>query len=277
MSRKLSLLKVIFPLALGGMLLIPPAWADDNSAGKSFFFYSRCQLTALSPEGSFNPSQQTLVQRPLHVAAISSLGFELPSGEKTIGPKSKGKAFFLSLLLPGMGERYAGSKKMSYVFLTSEVLLWAGYGSFWTYGQWRKEDYRVFAATHAGVDLAGKTDTYFVNIGNYADIYEYNQAKLRQRNLDDYYRDTEAYFWQWDSAGNRAKFEGIRIASDRAFNRSLFTLGGILANHLISAIHAVWAVHRHNRHFQEPGISWQLRLEEFGWGKKVELAIGKSF
>ena len=56
-------------------------------------------------------------------------------------PKSKGKAFFLSLLLPGLGERYVGSNTKSQIFVGTEVLLWLGYAGFNRYSAWRKEDY----------------------------------------------------------------------------------------------------------------------------------------
>ena len=162
-------------------------------------------------------------------------------------PKSKGKAFLFSFILPGLGERYVGADRKATVFMATELTLWLSYAGFKTYRDWRKEDYKTYAATHAGVDLDGKSDSYFVDVGNYDTIYDYNAAKLRQRNLADYYRDIEANFWQWESQQHREKFDQLRISADRADNRSLFVIGAIFANHILSAIDAVWSAHRYEK------------------------------
>jgi hypothetical protein len=173
--------------------------------------------------------------------------------------KSRGKAFLLSVLLPGLGERYAGANKKSQIFLGTEIGLWLGYAGFLTYGDWRQEEYQSFAAAHAGIDPKGKTDAYYVNIGNYSDIDQYNAAKLRQRDLYDYYRDFDTWHWHWDSAENQARFDQMRVAADRANNRATFVLGAIFANHLLSAIDAVWSVHQFNRD-QASRVEWNLQF-----------------
>ena len=152
---------------------------------------------------------------------------------------SKVKAFFFSFLLPGAGEYYAGSKKLAGVFLGTEAFLWATYFSFRTYGNWKKSDYQLFAASHAGADVSGKDHQYFVDIGNYDDIRAYNEAKLRQRDVEALYPEDETHTWEWDSESSRQAFEKLRVSSDTAYNRSLFVLGGIVVNHIISGIDAV--------------------------------------
>ncbi len=152
---------------------------------------------------------------------------------------SKGMAFLYSLLLPGSGEYYAGSKKMAKVFFTSELLLWATYFSFRTYGHWKEDDYRRFAVAHAGINLSGKDHQYFVDIENYDNIQDYNEAKLRQRDTDAIYPEDAYYSWQWDSEAARERFEEMRVASDKVYNGSLFVIGGIVLNHIISGIDAL--------------------------------------
>ena len=180
-------------------------------------------------------------------------------GESIFALKSKGKAFFLSLLLPGLGERYAGYKKKSEIFFGTEIVLWLTYSGFLKYRDWRQEDYQAFAATHAGVRTQGKSETYYVTIANFDNIDEYNAAMLRQRNLPKYYTDTEKYFWSWDNKTNRNKFEDLRISADNADTRATFALGAILANHLISAIDAVWSVHKTNS-AQQAGFEWDVQF-----------------
>jgi hypothetical protein len=181
-----------------------------------------------------------------------------PAAASSSSPKSKGKAFLLSLLVPGLGERYAARPQRGHTFLASEAVLWLGYAGLITFEDWRKDDYRNMAAAHAGVDVKKKSDSYFVDVGNYDTMDEYDAAKLRQRNLPAYYGD-DSYNWNWDSRQNRKKFEDLRQSAERAANRAMFVAGAIVANHLISAIDAVWSVHSFNKH-QRSGVGFEFNL-----------------
>ena len=160
--------------------------------------------------------------------------------------KDRKKAFFRSLILPGAGEHYLGKKTLAKTFFFTEITLWLGYFGFREYSRWVRDDALAFAATHSGAVIKGKPSQFFVDIGNYHDIYQYNDAKQRFFQFDRVYADDDDY-WAWDSDENRNEFENMRIASDQALNRSVFVLGGIFANHIISAIHAVWQTSRHNK------------------------------
>jgi len=159
------------------------------------------------------------------------------SPEQTIrkGP-SKGKAFFFSLALPGMGQLYTGNLKSAKIFWGTEALLWITYGSFRAYGSQKRSDYKAFAAAHAGVNTSGKDHDYFVAVENYMSIRDYNNAKLQQRNVDAMYPENSIYFWQWDKEESRETFESLRVSSDRAFDRAVIVVGCVVINHIISAI-----------------------------------------
>lgn len=160
--------------------------------------------------------------------------------------KSKGKAFLFSLLLPGAGEYYTGHKTLAKSFIITEIVLWAGYFSFKAYSKWKRDDMYIFAASHADAKVEGKPSQFFVDIGNYHDVYEYNDAKQRRREFSKVYMEKD-YYWSWDSVDNQQEFELMRISSDRAYNRAVFTIGGIIANHVISAIDAVWHSYIYNK------------------------------
>lgn len=188
--------------------------------------------------------------------------------------KVRGKAFIRSLVLPGAGERYLGKKTLANTFLIAEISLWVGYFAFKSYGKWVREDALAFAATHSGAITDGKPSQFFVDIGNYKDIEEYNDAKQRMWQFDKVY-DAEDYYWQWDEDSNRSKFESMRIASDQAVNRSVFVLGGIFANHLLSAIDAVWQTSRHNKKLNKKSVSLKIKTD-FKTGE-IALNIQKLF
>jgi hypothetical protein len=158
---------------------------------------------------------------------------------------SKVKAFFLSLAVPGAGEYYAGSRTAAKVFFGTECGLWAAYGGFHAYGTSWEHDYRLYAAAHAGVeDPSGKGHDYYSNIENYMSLVDYNDAKLRQRDLRALYPEGGKYGWNWDRDESRRRFERMRIRSDRAFRNSTFVIGGIALNHLISGIDAIRVTRR---------------------------------
>jgi hypothetical protein len=109
------------------------------------------------------------------------------------------------------------------------------------YGHLLEEDYMAYAQAHAHVNPDGKDYDYWVNIENFENLQRYNETRLLQRRPDELYPDTDFYAWQWDNIESRLEYEKIRIRSDNAFSRSTFVLGGILLNHLISAVDALRA------------------------------------
>lgn len=177
---------------------------------------------------------------------VSNSSFSITPNDQSKPYKDRKKAFLRSLILPGAGEYYLGKKNLARAFFATEITLWLSYFAFQKYGKWVRNDALVFAATHSGAEIEGKPSQFFVDIGNYTDIYQYNDAKLRFGEYEKYYAEAD-YFWSWDLDSNRQKFENMRITSDRARNRSTYVLGAVFANHLISAIHASWQTYRHNK------------------------------
>lgn len=173
-------------------------------------------------------------------------------GTCQISEKSKAKAFFLSFFLPGAGQFYAEAKSRAKISLVSEAILWSFFFSFRTYGNWLRNDYQIFAATHAGADISGKDKDYFANLSAYPSIYEYNE-EMRRRRLREIYP-LDSHFWQWDSQASRLKYARIRTSSERAYNRATLMIGGVLLNHILSAIDALWAAHRCNKRQQPSNV-----------------------
>lgn len=192
-------------------------------------------------------------------------------------PKDRRKAFFRSLLIPGAGEQYLGKHTLAKTFFFTEISLWISYIAFREYGNWQRDDAFAFAATHSGANIDGKPSQFFIDIGNYQDIYQYNDAKQRMYQFEKVYSE-EDYYWSWDQEANRRKFDKIRISGDQARNRSVFVLGGIFANHLLSAIHSVWQTHRYNKNLEQATgaeIGFKIRndVENLGFS----LTLSKRF
>ncbi|RKY84002.1 hypothetical protein DRQ09_09225 [candidate division KSB1 bacterium] len=169
--------------------------------------------------------------------------------------KSSTKAFFLSIILPGLGERYVQSKGIRDYLLISEIIMWSGYIGFKTYSNWLKEDYINFAVNHAKINKNGKSAQYYVDIGNFNNIYDYNHIKRIQRDFNVLYPVDSDYFWEWDSRENRKKFEKLRIRCDTYKNRKIFFISGAILNRLISGIEAVYLLRKREKSLNKTHIS----------------------
>ena len=152
---------------------------------------------------------------------------------------SKTKAFFLSLLIPGAGEYYLGSKKMARIFLGVEIGLWAGYLALNEYGGWIEHDYQLFAVSHAGITRHGKDHDFYVDIGNFNDLTQYNEVKLQQRDVNSLYPDKDEFQWKWDKESSREKYSDMRVKTDQVYQSALFVIGGIFINHIVSSLDAL--------------------------------------
>lgn len=148
---------------------------------------------------------------------------------------TKRKAILLSLLLPGLGEKSIGSHTSSKIFHSSESALWLSLIWNMKVKNWKKEDFEVFASANAGVDINGKDDLFFANIGGYNSIDDYNAARKRSRDPAGVYRGEE-YSWNWSSNEARLKYKSIRFDSERAQLNIEYTIGFLIVNRIISVM-----------------------------------------
>jgi len=209
-----------------------------------------------------------------NLVPLYSQGSSIQGAQGEDVERVKAKAFFRSLLVPGWGQKYLGMGPAGKKFLAAELALWGGWAALRTYGGWVKEDYKNFAALHARVDSKGKEHQFWVDIGNYPSVEDYNLSKRRDRNWGAVY-DSPEYCWEWDSGDSRHQFENRRITSDRAFRSSYYVLAGVFLNHLISAVDAARRAGRVTRDVQSSHTygDWWVGWE---WGE-VRLVINKKF
>ena len=181
-------------------------------------------------------------------------------GKKEAHTIPTGKAFLRSLLVPGWGEWKAGARTRARVFWISESALAAAFIGFRVYGHLKANDYKAWAAIHAGADFSGKPERFATNISYYHDILEYNEYQRRLRRYDLVYPLTEANWWEWDSAVSRERFNSLRIQSQTAYRNAVIVLGLAFANHVFSGIDAIWATHQHNKRVGAHRASFQFQM-----------------
>lgn len=176
------------------------------------------------------------------VSADSPKKLALPGDGATIHEQKttpRKSYVLLSLILPGTGEWFIGSKSTAKFFWGTEVGLWATYLGIKAYTNILQEDFKSFAAVHAGVYTANKTDQFWIDVGNSSDIYTFNEKKRVERNLGATYEETKENVWVWDSDEHRAQFNEIRFKQHNWKQRLNIAIAGLILNRIISAVDVI--------------------------------------
>lgn len=200
------------------------------------------------------------------VLFILLLGGRQPSHaqEAEVGQPSAGKAFALSLILPGLGHRYVQGGDWdgwATVFALADAGIWASLAG----SEWRRDhliqNYRSLAATRAGAEIEGKDRDFFLHMASYTSSDEYLSTQLRNRNwnnLDD--ASDPSFRWMWESESDFERYRDLREQSETLRRRRSFLITTLVANRLISGIAAL----RGARRSEAPARSFSLSLPPAG-------------
>lgn len=165
------------------------------------------------------------------------LAFLTLTGGAQAADAPRGKSAFLkSLVIPGWGQYELGQRNTALSFIGAELAMIGGMLSVQAYGRSTRDDYEALAVAHAGVKGDHGHD-FYVDVGNWMNVDLYNERRLRDRDYDALYTSSTDR-WAWDTEEHRAEMENVRVKSDRAFNSIIYFVGGIVLNHVASAIHA---------------------------------------
>ncbi len=175
----------------------------------------------------------------------------------TLKKKKTGLAILYSLLLPGMGELYAGDYSTGKYFTIAEGAFVSALVGFNVYGKWQENNYKEFAASFGSANINGKDDKYFADLANYLNIDQYNKIKELDRKFDETY-DPNTHYWKWKDQTQRKEYRTMWLASERAYNNIQFAVGAMILNRVASAINAVRLVVRHNKNLESKDLSWNI-------------------
>lgn len=179
-------------------------------------------------------------RRTAVLALLASLAWVPQLCAQSAEGPSKGGALLRSLIMPGWGQHVLGDHRAARKLVLVETGLWLSYAVTRGAAGWYQQDYRAFAALHAGVAYPLKPDIYYYRLGQYDSIYEYNQVQLRQRYIGDIYRLGEGNDWQWDDPASRERYNDLRRASLLAAKGARFLVGGMIINRAVAAIHVLF-------------------------------------
>lgn len=175
---------------------------------------------------------------------------ESSNSQSQIGHKSPALAALASFVVPGLGELYAGRYDVGKYSTIAEVSLWAFYTAVELYSSQVRNDAITYARIYSGAEVAGKSNQFFVNIGNFLNTQDYNIKKIHDGDYGNLYS-SSSYQWQWQSDADRARFKALRIKADEYLNYGRYTAAVIILNHLISAVDAA----RLTAHFNASAVS----------------------
>ncbi len=203
------------------------------------------------------------------------LTFSFDNEKVELERKSPSRAFFYSLLLPGTGEAYVGESFQSKLFLGIELVGWGLVIANLVNVNLRENDYKNYAVQHANVVREGKVNQFWIDIGKFDNIFEYNEERRRERDIDGLYPENRFYYWQWDLTSSRFDYDAYRIETREIENKRLYFFAAIALNHLVSAVNALRLANSHNRQIEENsmdlGFNYNPNIGEFSF------SIQKSF
>jgi hypothetical protein len=172
--------------------------------------------------------------------------------------KSVKRAFLYSMIVPGSGEFYGGSKIKAAAFLSVDVALWALYFNYHGQGKDKETEYQGFADDHWSEDdyIAWLIVTYDItsDTQTYKDPvtgeWVYLSHHLPDTKTDQYYEmigKYEQFTGGWDELGNRETYLGQRRDSNDLLNKAKYAAMFSLGNHILSAFDAAFTVKRYNK------------------------------
>jgi hypothetical protein len=186
--------------------------------------------------------------------------------------KSVKKAFLYSLIVPGSGEFYAGSKIKAAVFLGLDVTFWALYFNYHGKGQDKEAEYEDFA------DLHWSEDDYIIWLIATYNIPSDTQAFLDPETgemvkLSHHLPDTktnqyyemigkyEQFAAGWEGSGYRDDYLNMRYDANDLLNKAKYAAMFSLGNHILSAFDAALTVKRYNKRGEKfSQVEFKMRL-----------------
>jgi hypothetical protein len=198
--------------------------------------------------------------------------------------KSKAQAALFSLLLPGAGQYYVGNQFNARLFLGIECGMWLSYYGFHQYANYTKESARAWAILKAGADPNNTDDLYWVKMTYYDNRdrneeagFGYNQmiAVIDRENAV-LFPETPNYYWNWDNKADRDKYRNLRNQSKTANRRAGLFLGGVVVNHVVSAVEALFAAGKYNRRLEFSGLQLYYSFRPNLHNPSLALGLTKS-
>lgn len=192
--------------------------------------------------------------------------FPLPSDIYDFSYRSPGRAFFYSLLVPGGGQVYTGSKTKAAVFLGLEAVLWVGYFSFHSDGKDKEDAYIKYANERWSPELYTNwlieehgiidDDSTWYDSNGQPQTFSHHLPEVKSQQYYEMVGKYEQFLYGWKdtdyrsgdvSSDWRGAYLVMRDESNSAFGKARAAAIFSIANHLLSAFEGALAAKKFNR------------------------------
>jgi len=220
-------------------------------------------------------AQGTEADTPVEGQVESEAGVtEVAYLEDEVGSqKSPGKAFVFSMLAPGSGQLYAGSKT-GFIYLGVEAIAWTSSYFLWKSGKQKEDQYMDYADDHWMFPEVGSQcgDAYYDEKADSLIRYFYENDKGH------FYEDIgkyQVYLCGWDM-GTLGIYLDMRDDSNRLLKGSNYAIMAALVNHVISAVDALRLARNHNMRLGY-GVDLDIKLKAEPHSRGVMLVASRKF
>ena len=179
---------------------------------------------------------------------------------------SMSRAILYSLLLPGLGDWYAGKKDRAKAFFIVDATLWTAFIVFQVQGHRREDGYQEFAQTFAGITGTDHSDDFYSVLGQYGSSGSYEADFKKESRLELWpsvsYDDLESYYvenrvedfeeWAWQTFDSRVDYRSMRSSSKVAYRRSGYVIAVAALNRVVASVFAWQAVKASRGDFHDP-------------------------
>ena len=216
---------------------------------------------------------------------ICALALTLMSGQAS-AEKSPKTAFLLSLLMPGLGEFYAGAKMRAAGFVGAEALTWIAYTSWRSKGNDIKAEFRAFADQNWNESRYRAWQAYNASQPESQQYFETETLPSKSEDIQQYYELVGKYaqfVYGWSDVTStfttdnmavqsslRQQYETRRNDSNKYLKRASVITGLAVLNRIASAIHAS-AYTRSLQKQEEPSIWLDITPTDMNGRSSVEL------
>lgn len=221
----------------------------------AIFYSSSSQAQSL-------PSATTWrISNPLAATDDTNTSFDIETTAPS-NKKSTKKAFVYSALVPGMGELYAGTKR-GLLLTAAEVGLIAGYLSYTSKADDKKEEYEAYADVHWSFprwenwyegsywqDIGSETFERHPDGSPVKDHHYYEKLgkyPWAQGGWDDFPQDDPNFVEGEDYSPHHLTYLGMRHDKNAFNSTAQLCASLVIANHVVSALHAAFTAHSHNK------------------------------
>jgi len=193
-------------------------------------------------------------------APLAASEYQSPEPVSGLEPLSAKRAVLYSLLLPGLGDYYAGHKTRATTFFMIDAGIWISYGVMKSQSSQREDAYQEMAVRFAGVSATGLSDDYYSTIGQFNTHSQYEAEFKKEHRIDIWpnvgYESMEQFYvenrvtdfeeWAWQSADHRRDFRELRSSSRLSDRRAGYMFALAAANRIIAALFSFHAVKTYN-------------------------------